>query len=666
MEQQYDIRVSSSHGGSNTVRCHMHIHTPKQEGSLFRLVSLRLSRMTFSMGDMKVAECHFQYTGADKCDEWPLSSIASNGLRNAFQSVVSKLSQKDSICNTALGLLIPATNGYMLRNDLLQKRFQSCRLPVTILDFTRPRQAVTGFSQEKPWISIEILESAIGAFIPTSDLSGTVEDSTRFFELLNEEIGGRLSHSVILPQPLPRLCLALVEGRPHPDVSDACKGPLAAAAALGIDLVVLDSQDHWLCSSDHRSKIKQFIECDLNVDDALPNRIVEAVHKSGQDVHGIITFADRYLDATAKASAALGKLTYPPESIAICTDKSKTRAVAASDGAKHVVLNGMIDKVCVVGSTFSETDYPLIIKPTRGHSSEGVSLAWNEDGVYDQISKLKSISPDRPLIIEPYIDGPEVDANFVMIDGEVIFSEINDDFPSSAESSGTTDTPSFAEVSTILPSKLPAEELVMLRSDLADMLRDIGFSNGVFHVEARVQNSRVAYTTKGDDLDLRETKRQTTEDPRTFLVEINARTPGHQESFAVDAMYGIDYYALYMLLAAQRACMRESDRAVLEAAIRALAVPVEPSHQYGTHLVFVSATHGGIFKRAELLPTDVNMVWWRTMLQEGDIMEDPKISHKWPFVACFVVQATTLGEKGREEVKRMGQLIRQNFRYDIS
>lgn len=32
-------------------------------------------------------------------------------------------------------------------------------------------------------------------------------------------------------------------------------------------------------------------------------------------------------------------------------------------------------------------------------------------------------------MIEPYIDGPEVDANLVLLDGEVIFFEVTDDFP---------------------------------------------------------------------------------------------------------------------------------------------------------------------------------------------------------------------------------------------
>ncbi|KAH0556714.1 hypothetical protein GP486_005496, partial [Trichoglossum hirsutum] len=55
------------------------------------------------------------------------------------------------------------------------------------------------------------------------------------------------------------------------------------------------------------------------------------------------------------------------------------------------------------------------------------------------------------FVIEEYCSGPEVDANLVLYDGELLFFEVSDDFPKSA---GTNDSGSFIKLSNVLPSKL--------------------------------------------------------------------------------------------------------------------------------------------------------------------------------------------------------------------
>lgn len=63
-------------------------------------------------------------------------------------------------------------------------------------------------------------------------------------------------------------------------------------------------------------------------------------------------------------------------------------------------------------------------------------------------------------VIESSIDGPEIEANMVIIDGGLIFAEINDDFPSPGDSDMASKFANFFEDSNMIPSRLPQRELV--------------------------------------------------------------------------------------------------------------------------------------------------------------------------------------------------------------
>jgi len=178
----------------------------------------------------------------------------------------------------------------------------------------------------------------------------------------------------------------------------------------------------------------------------------------------------------------------------------------------------------------------------------------------------------------------------VLLDDKFIWSEINDDFPSSAENPQHTNTSgesssamSFAEMSTSMPSMLPDAELSLLKSSLAETLLKLGFKNGVYHLEARVEDSRKRYavTDKGTKLVDCRPEIGRTSDPSVFLIEINARIPGHQESYAVEYTYGIDYLALYMLMAflPHDSVIKTAEDTAVKSVICALSQPLRADVQ---------------------------------------------------------------------------------------
>jgi carbamoylphosphate synthase large subunit len=79
------------------------------------------------------------------------------------------------------------------------------------------------------------------------------------------------------------------------------------------------------------------------------------------------------------------------------------------------------------------TAYPLIVKPNQGWASEGVSKVTNEAELCAAVAALEPAKHGTHIVIETYLDGPEVDANFVLQDGKILFYELVDDFPCTSE-----------------------------------------------------------------------------------------------------------------------------------------------------------------------------------------------------------------------------------------
>jgi hypothetical protein len=200
----------------------------------------------------------------------------------------------------------------------------------------------------------------------------------------------------------------------------------------------------------------------------------------------------------------------------------------------------------------------------------------------------------------------------------------------------------------------------------------MGFRNGVYHLESRAKNSKKMYKNTARGMELADYAVESpTYDPSVFLIEINPRLPGHQESFAVEYTYGIDYFALQMLLATAPVAseMGTDDGKVFNDAIVALSRPLSESAQYPCHIVFIPADRGGIFQGAEPLPHGIMsyVPEHAVFLQVWEVVPDPEVVGKWPFVAYFLVvgRIADSGMQGREEVRAMGELLRKSFRYEL-
>ena len=607
---------------------------------------------------------------------WTQSVIEQTKAHRFVQAAIKKdFVRYGGSCATAVKLLMPAVSGYVVRDDIVQRRFLTCQLAEEVADFTTAGKLITAFDYVGGSVLEESLNTAAGAIHlkrpPAMDQMSVME---RALASLEVEVQARLTFSWIVSRPLPRRRIALINGRGYPGPSTVALIFYRAAKALGVKLVVVDHAGQWAQSAAAGEWRDEFIACDLTIDDGLPTRIVNALSKSEGPIHNITTYTDQYVPAVAKAAEKLGLYTNPSGALDICHDKQRTREATSPD-LGIISVGGLKDLEAQFEHRSLPLQYPLILKPAIGVNSGGVSIVSSMAELTQALQRHEKKFTGLNAVVEPYISGPEVDANFVLLDGELIFSEINDDFPSPGETQqGKLNH--FAEVSTIMPSLLPQAEISLLESTLTGQLLKLGFRNGVFHVEARVKNSKMTYavTDNGTELVPRPTQQIEASEPAApsvFLVEINPRPPGHQVGNAVEYTYGIDYFALHLLAAlspietpAPGSQLAEGVQALKEIT-HALSLPLPPDCRYPTHVVLIPLTRGGTFVAAMPLPEALAqyVVESEVFMQSGQVCADPETEGRWPFVAYLVVAAKVRGVEGRLQARTIGERVRDAFEY---
>jgi biotin carboxylase len=97
-----------------------------------------------------------------------------------------------------------------------------------------------------------------------------------------------------------------------------------------------------------------------------------------------------------------------------CNNKNLMREVLGQDFEGNVpfqVLDNVEEPV--------NLEYPFIIKPTDSQGQRGVKLVHNEAEYKKQFSVSQSYSRSGKVIVEKYIDGPELSVNAYMKDGKM-------------------------------------------------------------------------------------------------------------------------------------------------------------------------------------------------------------------------------------------------------
>jgi biotin carboxylase len=404
---------------------------------------------------------------------------------------------------------------------------------------------------------LSLLQSSPGALLATQSMS-----PHETLDLLQKDLEKRLSFDWILPNKPAARRMAVVGGRSIGDEKSGMHGSqgfFQAAQSLGIEIVVIDDPGHWLAAEKYAHLRDDFIGIDMSDGDELPQRIVQAISDRGLD--GIVTFTDEYVIATAEAAEILGFATEPARAIRQAHQKQEMRKVVNNTNIQAMHLDSVHQlEDPSLDHKFRTLQYPLIIKPCRSVYSKGVKKVVDDSSLRQAARLLEEEGlAEHGILLETYVDGPEFDANFALWDGEVLFLEVTDNFPCRGDATCATPADNFAETVQISNSRLPPEEIEILRSSIHHSLLQLGFRSGVFHVEGRMQNSTMRYQDSGDRgiLDLapsssgESTSTATRHQPQAFVIEVNVRPPGTGGTWATLNTYGVDLGALQFLRALQ-------------------------------------------------------------------------------------------------------------------
>ncbi|KAI0415877.1 hypothetical protein F5X98DRAFT_204125 [Xylaria grammica] len=579
-------------------------------------------------------------------------------------------------------LLLPASSGYIIQSDFLERRMVDCLGVTQAKGFVTPGQHVTGHSAEA-YASMDILKilsCCYGAIAVQPKGSSSAKDASAE---VNTELVNRLSFSWLSPNPIPRKRLAVVGGGSLAKL----KGSITAAASLNIALVVFDEPDHWMSLDTYAHFREEFVPLDMTADANMAHRVAAALteyqdrDRGAKQLDGVFTVDEHLLTIVSQIAALLGLKNSPPQSVGLAQNKFQTRQLDTNVYCR--LVRSTDDLEALIAEDGASLRYPLIVKPSKGWSSEGVWKVANEQELRARVPTLWQDTftawHGRDVVVETYVEGPEVDANMVLVDGDVAFFEVNDDFPSPGDydheegegQAAPARVANFVETSNMLPSALPSSELAALEQRLHELALAAGFRDGVLHMEAKLRNSSCHYAQDGAaddpeglvDLQRKESATSTSKPEDVFLLEINPRQPGWQEVEATAHAYGVSYYSLALLHA-----LADRERIV------ALSRPFVGGAQYHMQLLFVSAQNGGVYRYGDVCAAVLNgepdaseraerfrshVVKCANLMEDGQVVADPRTGMVYGnFIAYFLIVSRT----SRREALRIGREIESQVR----
>ncbi len=204
---------------------------------------------------------------------------------------------------------------------------------------------------------------------------------------------------------------------------------------------------------------------------------IEGVTKTAEEFRpdGIMTLAtDMPMRSIAAACEKLGLSGISFETAVKSTDKGEMIKAFEKMGVEHPWYH-IISSVDELNAKIEKITYPCISKPTDNSGSRGVMLIHNENELREAVEYSSSNGRSGSVIVEEYMQGPEVSVEIITVDGEPNVLQVTDKL--------TTGAPHFVEMGHSQPSRLGEENLEKIRDLAKRAVKAVGIKNGPAHVE---------------------------------------------------------------------------------------------------------------------------------------------------------------------------------------
>ena len=225
---------------------------------------------------------------------------------------------------------------------------------------------------------------------------------------------------------------------------------------------------------------------------------------------GVLSYDERVVETAAAVATALGLPGHPRRAVAGCRDKLLTRrALAGTPGQVRSVPVGSIREAHEAAASLG---YPVVLKPRALAGSFGVVRADGAEELEERFDAVRcTVFPGldaRGLLVEEYLEGPEISAECAVHDGRVDLLAV------ARKEVGLA--PFFEELGHVVWADDPLRTDAALGEHVAEVHRRLGLATGVTHAEFRL-------TGKG-----------------IRLVEVNARLAGDMIPLLVRLAIGTD------------------------------------------------------------------------------------------------------------------------------
>ena len=289
-----------------------------------------------------------------------------------------------------------------------------------------------------------------------------------------------------------------------------CGGPfqlalIRTASQLGIRTIVADISSEAAA----RELADVFVQIDTNDRDAL------LMIAKQNDIDLVLSDqTDRVVPIVAHLNAAMDLPGLRPEVAKRFTNKLEMRSHLSGSEVRlpHFAETDCLEHANQIAEQFG---YPIVVKPKQSQSSQGVFRVERACDLPNRFMMAMSFSSDKKILIEEYVDGPEVTVEGLMIKGTLHLLAIGD-------IQHYTSQPCVARQITY-PSRLSPTLRSRLRTAMNEAVKALGLEDGLCHAEFRIREER------------------------PYLIEIAARGGGnHIASLILPHLTDLDVYRIWI------------------------------------------------------------------------------------------------------------------------
>jgi biotin carboxylase len=300
---------------------------------------------------------------------------------------------------------------------------------------------------------------------------------------------------------------------------------------------------------------------------------------------GVVTVCDYYLGTAARAAARLGLPGTPPAGLETARLKHRMRQALDAAGLPNPAYR-IATAWSEARDTAAELGYPLVFKPVDLNGGTFVALIPDETSLHVAFDRLAAFpinnrrqARSREVLLEAYLDGPEVSVEAVSVDGHTTVLGLTD--------KSVTGAPFFIEDGHMFPAAIDPQQAQAAITLVGAVLQAVGYCHGVSHTEVKL----------------------TSDGPR--IVEINPRLPGNSITELVQLVTGLDLVEVLVRVAlGEQPDLTPRRTGITSAAVQFLLAPRDGC------LREISGT--------ERFASDVDFVRWEQEVECGSRVSVPR------------------------------------------